>query len=232
MGLGFKVRMKSGKVKSGEILIYEDIGDSWFGGVSAKFVADEIKKLGEIENLDVRINSAGGDVFAGHAIYSQLVNTRNKGVKVVTFIDGWAASIASVIAMAGEEIHIAEAGFIMIHDAWAFGMGNASDFRKLAETLDTVTGSIADVYVARTGQKAEVVRDWMTKETWFDSSDAVKNGFATKVVENMKVAASARITTGKLQFRNAPKVIDLPSNDAARVRLAAQSAKFIAARAK
>lgn len=124
MGQGYRI---SAKANEADVLIYEDVGDSWFGGVSAKQFADDLKALGKVDTINLRLNSAGGDVFDGLAIYRQLVD---HPARVITHIDGIAASIASVIAMAGTEIRIAEAGFLMIHDAWGMQMGNADDMRR------------------------------------------------------------------------------------------------------
>ena len=112
MGAGFSVKAKAGD--EAEILIYEDVGEGWFGGVTAKQFADELKALGSVKTINLRLNSAGGDVFDGLAIYRRLVD---HPAKIVSHIDGLAASIASVIAMAGDEIRISESGFLMIHNA-------------------------------------------------------------------------------------------------------------------
>ena len=232
--------MKKGGTAAGVIEIYESIGGGWFGGIGAKEFSRELKALGKLDSLDININSPGGDVFEGQAIYTQVVALRNTGVKVKARIDGQAASIASVIAMAAEEIHIAEAASIMIHDAWAFGAGRAKDFERLIADLNMVTGAIADVYVARTGQKVDRVRDWMDQEKRFGSGEAKEFGFATHVIDNvgvsnftdMKIAAS--VFTPRLDcYRNAPL-----SSFAARsgkgnpylARLADQKARLAAAK--
>lgn len=228
-------RTKAGARNAAEIFIYEDIGEGWFGGVSAKSFADQLKALGNVDTIDVRINSYGGDVFDGFAIYSQLQTHK---AAITTYIDGIAASIASVIAMAGEQIHIAQAGFVMVHDAWGVARGNARDLRQFAEQLDAISQSIADVYIARTGKAQGEVRDWMTAETWFNSADALKHGFATKVVENMKAAASAsKSDPARYTFKHAPGVLAKqsaearPKFDAARDRMDAQRARLKVKRA-
>lgn len=223
MGQGFRIKPKAGVKNAAEILIYEDVGFSWFGGVTAKDFAEQLKALGAVDQIDVRINSYGGDVFDGLAIYNQLMTHK---AKVTTYVDGIAASIASIIAMAGEEIHMAEAGFVMVHDAWGVGVGNARELREFADRLETVTSSLADVYVARTGKTLAEVRGWMMAETWFNSADALKNGFATKVIDNQKVAA--KYDPARYRFRNAPPVIAArPDYDAARARIADQRARMV-----
>lgn len=206
MGMGFSARLKDKASKAGEILIYEDVGAGWFGGVSAKSFTDALKALGDVATLDVRINSYGGDVFDGLAIYQQLVQSK---ARVTTHIDGIAASIASIIAMAGKEIKIAEAGWMMIHDAWGIFAGNAQALRENADRLDAVSKQLAGIYVARTNKKDEDIVNWMAQEKWFDSKEAVANGFATSVSENLRMAAHAAPPG---HFRHVPKVL-APRNE-------------------
>jgi ATP-dependent Clp protease, protease subunit len=184
MGTGYSIKAKG--PATAEVYIYEDVGESWFGGVPAKQFAADLQALGAVSTINVRLNSYGGDVFDGLAIYRLLAD---HPATVVSYIDGIAASIASVIAMAGDEIRIAEAGEIMIHDAWSVAIGPASEMRAVADRLDAVSSSIADVYVARTGQSKAQVQAWMAAETTFQSSDAVKFGFAQCVMPNVKAAA-------------------------------------------
>lgn len=224
MGSGFRIEARANA--SAEIYIYEDIGDSWFGGVTAKQFADELKALGDVQAIDLRINSAGGDVFDGLAIYRQLVDHK---AKVTTHVDGIAASIASVIAMAGTEIRISEAGFFMIHDAWGVSIGNAADMRKYADLLETISGSIVDVYSARTSLKSDELVTLMGAETWLGAGEAVEKGFADVLVPNMRVAA--HFDMEKHKFRNAPaELVGRPSYDAAKQRLSAMRAKIEVAR--
>ncbi len=184
MGAGYRMTARGNR--EAEILIYEDVGESFFGGVSAKQFYTDLRALGAIDLLNVRINSYGGEVFDGLAIYRHLAE---HAAKKVVHVDGIAASIASIIAMAGQEIRVAEAGRIMIHDASGLCWGTAAEMREMSDRLESITGSLTDVYVARTNQKREKVRDWMQAETWFTAAEAVENGFATAVTENVRVAA-------------------------------------------
>lgn len=223
MGAGCKFRLKTGTKNAGEILIYEDVGEGWFGGISAKTFATQLKALGKVDTIDLRLNSYGGDVFEGLAMYRALVE---HDAKVTSHVDGVAASIASVIAMAGDEIKIAEAGFLMIHNAWGVAIGNAADMTDMAALLNTVSGAIGDVYVSRTRNKAEAVKAWMDDETWFTAADAVKNGFATSVAENMKVAA--RYDAAKYKFKRAPAPLAArPDYEAAHARIIEQRARLL-----
>jgi ATP-dependent Clp protease protease subunit len=168
--------------------IYGAIGGDWFGeGVTAKQVADDLKALGKVKEITVRINSEGGNVFDGKAIYSLLVENK---ATINVKIDGLAASAASFIAMAGNSIEISEGAFVMIHDAYGVSFGRAEDMRAYATLLDTVNGTIREVYSARTKQTDAQVNKWMKDETWFTAKEAVANGFADKMTENLKVAAS------------------------------------------
>lgn len=196
MGQGYSIRPRA--AGAAEIFIYEGVGQDWYGGVSAKQFAKDLRDMGNVNQIDLRINSDGGDVFDGLAIYRLLVDHK---AKVTTYVDGIAASIASVIAMAGDTIRIAEAGEIMIHDAWTVAMGPADVLREVADRVEAVSGSIADVYAARTGQTREQCVSWMKAETTFRSADAVIKGFATEVVANLKMAA-ARHPSGVRWTRN------------------------------
>jgi ATP-dependent Clp protease, protease subunit len=199
MGAGYSVKARGNA--SAEIYIYEDVGESWFGGVTAKQFATDLKDLGAVQNIDVRINSAGGDVFDGLAIYRLLVD---HPARVVAFVDGMAASIASVIAMAADEIRINAAGFIMVHDAWGVSIGNAAEMRQMADLLETTSGSITDVYVARTKNARTQVRAWMEDETWFTGAEAVEAGFAG-VLDELKVAAHVDLSGKK--FKRLPAAL-------------------------
>lgn len=173
-----------------EIYLYGVIGESFFSdGISAKQFAADLKKLGNVKTIDLRINSEGGDVFDGEAMYSLLVN---HPARVISHVDGLAASAASFIAMAGNEIEISEGGFMMIHDAHGAVRGGATDMRKMADLLETVSESIADKYAARTKQDKKKIRKWMSDETWFTGAEAVTNGFADRMVDNLNVAACVR----------------------------------------
>lgn len=202
MGAGFQLYAK-GKT-SAEVLIYEDVGEGWMGGVSAKAFDKQLKDLGTgIKTIDVRINSYGGDVFDGLAIYNALV--RHSAV-VTTHVDGIAASIASVIAMAGESINVAENSWIMIHDAWGMAVGNAADLRKTAALLDSATSNLAKIYADRTKLSQTDIADMMAQETWLSASDAVDKGFATAITENLRMAAFGE-PNAMHRFRNAPNPV-------------------------
>ncbi len=172
-----------------DILIYDEIG---FWGIDA---SGFIRDLASVKSptINVRINSPGGSVFDGIAIYNSLAQ---HSAKIVVHIDGWAASIASVIAMAGDEIRISEAAQIMIHQPWSFVVGPAADMRKEADILDSLEEAITDVYVARTGGDRGQISAWVKAETWFKGKAAVDAGFADELVplkQNKAAAPAARL---------------------------------------
>lgn len=190
---GLTARVTDAKKKRGEIIMYGTIGMDWFGeGITAKSFEKELKALGAVDEIEVRINSEGGAVHDARAIYN-LLNS-HKATKDV-YIDGLAASAASFIAMVGDKITIAESAFFMIHNARMFAGGTAEDFEAAANFLRTVNRTIADTYVARTGNTADKVKKWMDAETWFTGQEALDAGFAGAIVKNKQgEEASARIT--------------------------------------
>lgn len=176
---------------SATIYLYGPIGASWWddGGISANQFRKDLDALGAIKTIDVRINSEGGDVFDGQAIYTLLVQHK---AAVTVHIDGLAASAASFIAMAGDTIEIAESAFVMIHNAAGGCWGGAEAMRKTADLLESVNGALQDIYAARTRNSVADLKKWMDAETWWTGKEAVAKGFADKVVPNLAVAASVR----------------------------------------
>ena len=173
---------------SAELLIFAAIGD-WeeLGEVSAKAFARDLAKLPtSVKQLDIHINSPGGSVFEAQAIYSRLADHRSK--KVV-YVDGLAASAASIVAMVGHKIYIRANANMMIHLPSGFAMGNAEDMRTVAAALDSVTESMLNVYSKRSGLDREEVRALMAAETWFSPQQAVEKGFADEMRGVVKAAA-------------------------------------------
>ena len=138
------------------------------------------------ETIHLRINSPGGDVFAARAMATAI---RAHQSKVIAHIDGIAASAASYVALAADEIEIAAGAFVMIHRAWGVGFGTSEDMRQLADLLDKVDGEIEADYVRETGNTAEAIAVWMDAETWFTADEAVSNGFADRITEGAKAQA-------------------------------------------
>lgn len=225
MGAGYRFRAKAAE-QAAEIQIYEDVGAGWFGGVTAKDIAADIKAAGKVKQMDVRIASYGGDVNDGLAIYRMLAE---HDARIVVHVDGVAASIASVIAMAGDEIVIAEAGSMMIHEGWTIAMGHAADLRAVADQLEKTSTQLAEIYAARTKKPLAQIQEWMAATTWFYGKEALDAGLADSVAENVKAAASASLWMSAMHSRIATHMhaqrLDAeprkhPANDDVRASLA------------
>jgi ATP-dependent protease ClpP protease subunit len=163
-----------------EVMLYDEVG-GWFGATADQFIAD-LRGV-TAPNLRVRINSPGGSVFEGIAIANAL---RSHPANVTVQVDGIAASIASVIAMAGDRIEMAPNTMLMIHDASGVCMGNAVDMQEMADLLDLISDNIADAYASRAGGTRDEWRALMRAETWYLPEDAVKAGLADEAVTTPK----------------------------------------------
>lgn len=159
------------------ISVLDPIGqDPWTGeGVTAKRISAALRSIGAGNDVVINLNSPGGDLFEGMAIYNLL---RDHKGKVTVKVLGIAASAASIIAMAGDEVLIARAGFLMIHDTWVVAIGNRIDLREIADTLEPFDTAMADIYSARSGIDAKKVQKMMDMETWIGGTSAVEQGFA------------------------------------------------------
>jgi ATP-dependent protease ClpP protease subunit len=153
-----------------EVMLYDEVG-GWYGATADQFIAD-LRGITS-PNLRVRVNSPGGSVFEGIAIANAL---RSHPANVTVQVDGIAASIASVIAMAGDRIEMAPNTMMMIHDASGVCLGNASDMEEMAELLDLISDNIADAYASRAGGTRDEWREAMRAETWYLPDDAVDRG--------------------------------------------------------
>ena len=182
------------RASGAEVLIYDEIGAY---GVSAKGFLAELGALPDDAPIDLRLNSPGGSVFDAVAIYNALI--RHSGA-VTVWIDGIAASAASYVAMAGDEIVMPENAFLMIHDPSGIVMGTAADMRDMAGALDKMAASMTRGYAAKAGKPEAEIAALMAAETWFDAKDALELGLATRMAEPVRIAASFDIG----RFRNAP----------------------------
>lgn len=161
------------------ISILDVVGEDYWGeGVTAKRISAALRAIGE-QDIVVNLNSPGGDMFEGLAIYNLL---RVHSGKVTVNILGIAASAASIIAMAGDEIKMGRGAFLMIHNCWAVGVGNRHDFAKLANDLAPFDKSMSDIYVARSGLPEETISQMMDNETYIGASDAIEKGFADSLL--------------------------------------------------
>lgn len=187
------------KGKTGEIWLYDQVGEGWFGGMSAKTFVAELQKLGKVDVINLHINSPGGSVFDGIAIYNSL---KSHPARVEVDVDSWAASIASLIAMSGEEIRMAANAMMMIHNPQGIAIGDADEMRKTADVLDQVKGVIAATYASRTGKKEAEIMAMMAEETWMTAAQAEEEGFADLVTEEQRIAACSGFDFPK--FKRAP----------------------------
>jgi len=196
-GEGYQINAAKEKA---EILIYDDIGDYYLDGLSAKAFIKDLKAMPKAKEINVRINSEGGSVFDGITIHNAL---KNYQASVNVMIDGLAASIASVIAMAGDTIEMAENAFMMIHDPWLVTAGSADDLRKVAEEMDMIRESLLDTYVKRTGGDKKKISDMMHAETWMNAETAMELGFADTLTDARQIAAKI----DPARFRHTPDAL-------------------------
>lgn len=185
-----------------EILIYSDIGPDWFGeGITDSWVKEQLDAMQNEEQITVRINSIGGDVFHGFAIHNLL---KEHAAEIIVKVDGLAASSASIIAMAGDKIHMADNAMMMIHNPWTLALGEAKDMLKAAERLDKVKDSIITTYFNRTEIDREQLNEMMDLETWLTTADAIEQGFA----DDKEGEAAEMMNTAKPWIKNAPQAIE------------------------
>ena len=185
----------------GEIASGEAFGDE----ITPKAFLEDLDEAKGAKNLDIYINSGGGDVFAGFSIYNMIKRT---GIPTTVYVDGLAASAASVVAMAGDRIVMPKNSVMMIHNAWCGGRGNAKDLREQAEKLDRIDGQIAQIYSDRTKKPIEEVKALMEAETWMSADEAFANGFCDEIEEN-KMVALALGEEFKGMYKNMPEDIQV-----------------------
>lgn len=164
-----------------DLYIFGDITDwPWYEkDKDAYTIVKELQRL-EANQVNVHINSYGGDVSEGLAIYNVLKNSK---AKVTTYCDGFACSAASVVFMAGDERIMNSASLLMIHNAWTYGYGNAEEFRKQAEDLDKITQASVNAYMSGVTIAEDELKEKMNAETWLTAEEALSDGFATKILE-------------------------------------------------
>ena len=179
------VRAAADSESDRSISVYDVIGyDYWTGdGVTAKRIAGALRSMGA-GPVTVNVNSPGGDMFEGLAIYNLL---REHDGEVTVKVLGLAASAASIIAMAGDKVQIARAGFLMIHNAWVMAAGNRHDLAEVADTLKPFDEAMAGIYAARTGQERKAMAKLMDAETWIGGEAAIEGGFADELLPSDQV---------------------------------------------
>jgi ATP-dependent Clp endopeptidase proteolytic subunit ClpP len=200
----YKIENKADKA---EIWIYESIGEDFWsgGGVTAKKFQEELAAI-KAKQIDLHINSPGGAVFDGIAIYNLL---KQHPATIDTYIDGLAASIASVIALSGSRVIMAANALFMIHNPSGFVMGTAEDMRKTADVLDKVRSTMSGVYSGKTGKAEKEINGLLDDETWFTADEAMAAGFVDEISDEMDLAACAKFVPvmAKAGFKRIPEKI-------------------------
>lgn len=198
--LDFKIENVSSKETN--IYLYDEI--SWWGISAEGFIKD----LNEITSpiINLHINSPGGAVFDGTAIYNAL---RQHKSKIISYIDGLAASIASVIPLATSEIIMGENAFFMIHEPFSIVIGTSEDMRAEADLLDKVSKTISKIYQNKTGKEEHEIKEFMAAETWFTAEEALEAGFIDKIYKDKEEEAKAKATMFDLSiFAHIPDVLN------------------------
>ena len=197
----YEIKMKADKA---EVWIYDQIGEDFWsgGGVTAKSFQKELSAI-KASQIDLHINSPGGSVFDGVAIYNLL---KNHAANVTTFIDGIAASIASVIALAGDKVVMAANALYMIHNPTGVVVGSAKSMRETADILDKVRDTMANVYVKKTKTDPIEMQAMMEAETWMTADEALAAGFIDEVSDEMDIAACVKFipAMSKAGFKHIP----------------------------
>jgi len=176
--------------KSADVYIFDEIGTF---GLTAQSFIQEIKSYKDTP-MSLHINCVGGDVFEGMAIYNVL---KKRTASTTVYIEGIAASMGSVIALAGDEVVMAENSLFMIHNAWGGAMGEATEIRKTAALLDKISGEIADIYTKKTNLPYNRVKEMMDEETWLSADEAYNLGFIDSISDAIKVAAKYDVSKFK-----------------------------------
>lgn len=206
------------KNSDAHIYLY-DIIDAWFG-VSAQMMVDALNAAAG-KTVHLHVNSPGGDVFESVAMASAIAAHDGD---VIVHIDGIAASAATRVALAGNEVKIADSGLLMIHNSWTLAWGNAEEIRRTADLLDKVdTGIVAD-YARKTGASDQQIRDWMAAETWFNAQEALDNKFVDAIDATTQGAANKAWDLSA--YQNAPKRQEPAPADAVAAQIANRERKL------
>jgi len=184
-------------VSETEISIFDEIG---MYGISAKQFITDLKAIPATDKIVLKIHSPGGEVFDGNAIFNALQRRGNVEVQ----IEGLAASMATVISLAGMPVKMAANGFYMIHNPWGVAMGDAAELRDQAELLDKIRSNMVGAYAAKSGQDPEQIQEWMDAETWFTAAEALSAGFIDEITDTLALAASSNKFARMAKFKNAP----------------------------
>lgn len=193
-------RMQAGDQGDADIYIYDEIG---FWGVTAKQFISDLNALGDITHINLHINSPGGEVFEGIAIFNAL---RNHGAGITVYVDGVAASMASLIAMAGDTVIMPENAFMMIHKPWGISGGDAEKMRTYADRLDKLESVMVPVYAQKTGKTTDEIAVMLADETWMSGAECLAHGFADQVTPAVRAMACIQSKRTE-EFKKMPESI-------------------------
>lgn len=190
--------------KAGELMLYGEIAsETWWGDeVTPKQFKEDLDALGGVKTLDVFVNSPGGDVFAAQAIYSVLKRCK---AHVNMYVDGIAASAASLIVAAGDTVIMPKNAMQMLHNPWCIAVGNAGDFRKLADDMDKIRDSMIVAYKSRSALTKDEIIDILDAESWLTAEECKEYGFCDKIEDAKEIAACADADYFKHRYQNTPK---------------------------
>lgn len=184
------------------VYVYDVIDSYW--GASAKGLVEALNEAGD-KTVHLHVNSPGGDVFEARAMVSAVRAHQARGHQVVAYIDGLAASAATYLALAGDQVHIADGGMFMVHNSWTLAWGNKAELRSTADLLDKIDGTIAADYARKTSASTEQIAAWMEAETWFTGAEALAAGFVDSVIEPPKADDGKAARWNLSAYANAPK---------------------------
>lgn len=200
----FNIQRNAISNTTADVYVYDEIG-IW--GITAKEFATELNALTAVETIHLHVNSPGGSVVEVLAMMQAL---KQHPGKVIAYVDGLAASSASRLILAADEILIAENAFVMIHNVWSMVMGNAAEIRKEADVLDKFDAGLVNDYAKRTGKEPAEIEALMAADTWFTAAEAVEFGLADATIAEQKAAAcvSENFFNRLGDFRNLPEDLD------------------------
>lgn len=207
------------KGNKGEIILYAGIGDDFWGDGSYVSARDFDKKLKElpsnVDHIELRLNSPGGSVFDGITIYERL---KQHKAKVTVYVDGLAASIASVIALAGDEVIIGEGAFFMIHQPMTWSYGNVQEHERTIDVLSRIENQMMGIYLDKTDLTRAQLLDMISKDTWINSDEAIEWGFADKKSESGSEMSAVASALGAYGWLGAHEMKQKIENDLAKAK--------------
>lgn len=202
------IRLDTSGDGNAKVYVY-DVIDQWWGASAEAFV--EALQGADGRNVDLHINSPGGDVFEARAMIASMVSYPGE---ITAYIDGLAASAATPLAMAANQVRMTDGGLFMIHNSWTMSWGDKGELRATADLLEKVDGELANGYARQTGKALDQVKTWMDATTWFTAAEAKDNGFVDEVMPATKREASASASRWNLSaYANAPKLTAPPPTE-------------------